>query len=79
MFNVLLPAANESMQTGTVTEWMCEDGDVVERGQPIVEIETDKVSFEIDAEHAGVLRLLIDEGETVSVGTVIAQIETMAL
>ena len=61
------------MDAGTLLRWLKEPGDDVERGEPIAEIETDKVNIEIEAFDSGVLaKTLIGEGDTVPVGEVIA-------
>jgi pyruvate/2-oxoglutarate dehydrogenase complex dihydrolipoamide acyltransferase (E2) component len=72
--DVLMPKVSEAMREGTIVEWMWEDGDVVTVGVPLAEIETDKTSFEIEAEAAGVLEIVVDEGGTVDSGTLIAKI-----
>lgn len=61
------------MDAGTLLRWLKQEGDQVERGEPIAEIETDKVNIEIEAFESGVLaRFLIDEGTKVPVGEAIA-------
>jgi pyruvate dehydrogenase E2 component (dihydrolipoamide acetyltransferase) len=71
--NVLMPQMGYDMDEGTLLRWLKSPGDNVERGEPIAEIETDKVNIEIEAFDSGVLaRTLIGEGDTVPVGQVIA-------
>ena len=71
--NVLMPQMGYDMDEGTLLRWLKSPGDNVERGEPIAEIETDKVNIEIEAFDSGVLaRTLIGEGDTVPVGEVIA-------
>jgi 2-oxoglutarate dehydrogenase E2 component (dihydrolipoamide succinyltransferase) len=70
---VELPALGESVVEGTVSKWLVQEGERVERDQPLVEVTTDKVDAEIPAPEAGVLeKILVAEGETVAVGTPLA-------
>jgi len=63
------------MLTGTIVWWMKDEGDWVEKGESILEIETEKVTFEIEAEESGILsKVVAKEGDEVTVGTVIALI-----
>jgi pyruvate dehydrogenase E2 component (dihydrolipoamide acetyltransferase) len=62
------------MEEGTIVRWLKSTGDTVAAGEPIVEIETDKATMEYEAETAGVLEVVVGEGETVALGEVIAQI-----
>jgi len=71
--NVLMPQMGYDMDAGTLLRWLKSPGDPVERGEPIAEIETDKVNIEIEAFDSGILaKTLIGEGDTVPVGEVIA-------
>jgi 2-oxoglutarate dehydrogenase E2 component (dihydrolipoamide succinyltransferase) len=66
----------ESIVEGTLTKWLKKVGDAVERDEPIFEISTDKVDTEIPAPAAGKLsEILVDEGKTVSINTVVARIQ----
>ena len=72
-----MPQMGESIAEGTVSKWLKKVGEPVDRDEPILEISTDKVDAEIPAPQAGVLsKILVAEGETVEVGTVIAYIES---
>jgi pyruvate dehydrogenase E2 component (dihydrolipoamide acetyltransferase) len=72
---VVMPQMGADMKEGTVLRWLKSEGDEVQRGETIAEIETDKANIEIEAFDAGVFRrVLVPEGETVEVGTVIAVI-----
>lgn len=72
-----MPQMGESIAEGTVSKWLKQIGDVVERDEPILEISTDKVDAEIPSPTAGTLvHIEVAEGETVEVGTVVAYIET---
>jgi 2-oxoglutarate dehydrogenase E2 component (dihydrolipoamide succinyltransferase) len=69
----------ESIAEGTVSQWLKQVGDAVDRDEPILEISTDKVDAEIPAPSAGTLvEIVVQEGETVEVGTVVAFIDTEA-
>ena len=73
--NVIMPALELAQETGKVLRWLKRPGDTVAKGDPIVEIETDKVTVEIEAPAAGVLReVSAGEGDVVAVGTTIARI-----
>ena len=76
---VPMPQMGESIAEGTVSVWLKKVGDAVERDEPIMEISTDKVDAEIPSPVAGVLaQVVVEEGTTVEVGTVVAYVETDA-
>ena len=67
-----VPELGESVADATVGRWLKSEGDRVTAGEPVVELETDKINFEVEAEQDGVLRSIAKgEGETVGVGEVI--------
>jgi 2-oxoglutarate dehydrogenase E2 component (dihydrolipoamide succinyltransferase) len=71
-----MPQMGESIAEGTVSKWLKQVGEEVERDEPILEISTDKVDAEIPAPAAGTLvEIAVSEGETVEVGTVVAFID----
>lgn len=72
---VKIPAAGESINSATVGQWHKADGETVQKGDLLATIETDKVSTELEAEVAGVLKIVVEEGEEVAIGTVVAEIE----
>ena len=75
MPTVIMPKMGDAMEEGTLLRWLKKVGDEVEAGEPIAEIETDKVSLEIEAAESGVLsQILTPEGSTVPIGTAIATI-----
>ena len=77
--DVIMPQMGESIAEGTLSRWMKKVGDPIKRDEPIFEISTDKVDAEIPAPAAGVLaEILVQEGQTVAVQTVVARIETDA-
>src|SRR4051812_30409040 len=72
-----MPQMGESIAEGTLSKWLKKVGDEVKRDEPIFEISTDKVDAEIPAPAAGVLaEILVKEGETVAVQTIVARLET---
>jgi pyruvate/2-oxoglutarate dehydrogenase complex dihydrolipoamide acyltransferase (E2) component len=74
--DVTLPRLADSLVEGMVSRWLKRPGDRVARGEPLLEIETDKVNSEIESPYDGVLaEVLVEEGATVPVGQVIARIE----
>jgi pyruvate dehydrogenase E2 component (dihydrolipoamide acetyltransferase) len=77
--DVIMPQMGESIAEGTLSRWIKKVGEPVQRDEPIFEISTDKVDAEIPAPGAGTLaEILVQEGETVAVQTVVARIETDA-
>ncbi|AYC29462.1 2-oxoglutarate dehydrogenase complex dihydrolipoyllysine-residue succinyltransferase [Paenisporosarcina cavernae] len=73
MAEIKVPELAESITEGTIAQWLKQPGDTVEKGEFIVELETDKVNVEVISEEAGVVQeLLAAEGDTVEVGQVIA-------
>lgn len=74
MANVeLMPKLGMTMTSGKITKWLKKEGDKVEQGEPLLEIETDKVTMEEEATYSGVLlKILAKEGETVPVNQPIA-------
>ena len=72
---VVMPQMGESITEGTVSKWLKQVGDTIEKDEPILEISTDKVDAEVPSPGAGVLLdIRVQEGETVEVGTVVAVI-----
>ena len=75
--NVKMPRLRPDMENGVLCAWLKEEGDEVAAGEPLFEIETDKVVNQIEATESGVLKKqLADEGDTVNVETVVAVLET---
>src|SRR5690349_9444712 len=73
--DVILPALGMSQDTGKIIQWLKAEGDQVAKGEPLVEIETDKATVEIEAPASGVLaRVSAAAGEDIPVGQVIAAI-----
>jgi pyruvate dehydrogenase E2 component (dihydrolipoamide acetyltransferase) len=73
--DVTMPRLSDSMEEGTVLKWLVDVGDEVKRGEPLVEIETDKANMTYDADTDGVLtEVVAQEGDTLAIGEVIARI-----
>ncbi len=73
--DITMPKWGMSMQEGVLIEWVVAVGDQVAEGQPLASVETEKVDAEIEAPAAGtVTEILVEAGETVEVGTVIARL-----
>ena len=70
-----MPKIGMSATEISLNEWMFEDGEQVAKGEVICTVETDKTTIEIDAQEAGVLRVLAAEGESYPVGHLIGRIE----
>jgi len=74
--DIKVPAMGESVTEGTLATWLVKPGQAVKQDDPIAEIETDKVAIEVPAPAAGVItEHLVKEGETVSIGKVIAKLQ----
>jgi pyruvate dehydrogenase E2 component (dihydrolipoamide acetyltransferase) len=74
MADVAMPRLSDSMEEGTILKWLKSDGDSVERGEELVEIETDKANMTYEADQAGTLKIVAQEGDTLAVGATIAKI-----
>src|SRR3954467_6869871 len=73
---VTMPRLSESMEEGTILKWLVDEGGEVKKGEPLVEIETDKSNTTYDAEIDGVLvEVIAKEGESVAVGAAIAKVD----
>lgn len=75
MHTVFMPGLGESVSQGYILRWLRREGETVKEGEPLLEIETEKVNIEIPAPVGGVLyRVLAEEGELISVGDCLAYI-----
>lgn len=74
---ILMPQLGESVTEGTVNSWLVKEGDYVNEYDPIADVMTDKVSAEVPSSYSGTIKeIIVPEGETVKVGTLLAYIET---
>src|SRR3954447_8756428 len=71
---IKLPRLGQGMESGTIVKWLKSEGESVEKGEPLYELDTDKVTQEVEADASGVLlKIAVEEGE-VEVGKTIAVI-----
>lgn len=76
LVDVFLPKIGMAMQEGLITKWLKQQGETVAKGEPLLEVETEKVLETIEAPESGILaEVLYPEGQDVEVGTVIARIQ----
>ena len=74
---IKMPRLRPEMKDGVLCAWLKEEGDTVKKGEPIFEIETDKVVNQIEATESGILKKqMVEEGDTVAVETPVAILET---
>src|SRR5207253_595324 len=75
MANVQMPRLSDSMETGKILRWLKKEGEEVKKGEPLVEIESDKANIEVEAYATGKLsKIVVPEGESAPIGAVIAEI-----
>jgi 2-oxoglutarate dehydrogenase E2 component (dihydrolipoamide succinyltransferase) len=73
-----VPSPGESITEVEIAAWLVEDGDYVEKDQPIAEVDSDKATLELPAEESGIITLKAAEGDAVQVGAVVCLIDTSA-
>src|SRR5204863_8074870 len=78
MIDIKVPTVGESINEVTLVKWLKNDGDYVERDEVIAELESEKATFEVNAEKAGVLKTVGKEGDTLNIGDVLAKIDEAA-
>jgi 2-oxoglutarate dehydrogenase E2 component (dihydrolipoamide succinyltransferase) len=78
MIDIKVPAVGESISEVTLVKWLKGEGTYVERDEVIAELESEKATFEVNAEQAGVLKTVGNEGDTLKIGDVVAQIDETA-
>ncbi len=76
--DIKVPSPGESITQVQLANWLVEDGEFVEKDQEIAEIDSDKATLSISAEADGMIKITIEAGETIDVGTIIASIDTEA-
>ena len=77
-FEIKIPSVGESIAEVTVGQWLVEDGASVEMDDPICELESEKATFELNAEVAGVLKQNAKEGDELAIGDIIGSIDENA-
>ncbi|NCI48128.1 2-oxoglutarate dehydrogenase complex dihydrolipoyllysine-residue succinyltransferase [Sediminibacterium soli] len=78
MIEIKVPTVGESISEVTLLKWTKKEGEWVERDEVIAELESEKATFEVNAEKAGLLKPMAKEGDTLSIGDVLAQIDETA-
>ncbi|MDJ1468622.1 2-oxoglutarate dehydrogenase complex dihydrolipoyllysine-residue succinyltransferase [Cytophagaceae bacterium DM2B3-1] len=73
--DIKIPAVGESISEVTISKWNKKDGETVQMDEVLCELESDKATFELNAPAAGVLHIVVQEGETISIDTLIARID----
>ena len=77
MTSIQMPQLGETIIEGTILKWLKQEGDAIDRDEPLFEISTDKVDTEVPSPVAGtVTKILVQEGQTVAVGTELAEIDS---
>lgn len=76
--DIIVPQVGESIVEAEIGEWFKKDGDYVEKDELIMELETEKVNVELNAEASGILKITAQQGETVKIGAVIGTIDEQA-
>ena len=74
MADIVMPRLSDTMEEGTILQWLKRDGEEVARGEQLVEIETDKATMTYESDQAGVLETVAAEGDTLAVGAIIAHV-----
>ena len=74
--DIKIPSPGESITEVELASWFVEDGALVNKNQEVGEIESEKATLPLIAEQSGKIKILVGEGETVNVGTVVATIDT---
>lgn len=75
MTQIVVPTLGESVSEATVAQWLKKEGETVQADEPIVELETDKVTLEVNAPTGGVIaKITVPDGENVEVGAILGEI-----
>jgi 2-oxoglutarate dehydrogenase E2 component (dihydrolipoamide succinyltransferase) len=78
MIEIKVPAVGESISEVTLLKWVKKNGEYVDRDEVIAELESEKATFEVNAEQAGSLKIIAKEGDTLNIGSVLAHIDETA-
>ena len=78
MIEIKVPTVGESINEVTLLKWLKKDGEYVDRDDVIAELESEKATFEVNAEQSGVIKLMANEGDTLNIGAVFANINEKA-
>src|SRR5438477_8047739 len=74
MPDVNMPKLSDTMEEGTIVEWKKSSGEEVHKGEVLAEVESDKATFDLEAEDDGTLEILVDKGVPAKIGATIARI-----
>jgi len=78
MIDIKVPTVGESISEVSLANWLKKEGDYVNRDEVLCELESEKATFELNAEQAGILHLIAKEGDTLAIGDVVCQIDETA-
>lgn len=78
MIEIKVPTVGESISEVSLAKWLKKDGQWVERDEVLAEIESEKATFEINAEQAGILKIQVQEGDTLAIGDIVCSIDDKA-
>jgi 2-oxoglutarate dehydrogenase E2 component (dihydrolipoamide succinyltransferase) len=76
IIEIKVPSPGESISEVQLASWLVEDGDFVEKDKEIAEVDSDKATLSLIAQESGIIKLLVHEGDTIKVGTLVATIDT---
>ena len=76
LLEMKVPSPGESISEVEIAQWLVSDGDYVEKDQSIAEIDSDKATLELPAEQSGIIKIIVEDGETVAVGDIVCIIDT---
>ncbi len=78
MIEIKVPSVGESINEVTLLKWLKKDGEYVDRDEVIAELESEKATFEVNAEQSGVLKIIAQENDTLQIGSVLANLDENA-
>lgn len=76
IIEIKVPSPGESISEVQLASWLVDDGDFVEKDKEIAEVDSDKATLSLVAQESGIIKLLVHEGDTIKVGTLVATIDT---
>src|SRR4051812_34106095 len=78
MIEIKVPSVGESINEVTLLKWIKKDGEYVDRDDVLAELESEKATFEVNAEQSGSLKIIAKEGDSLQIGSVLAHIDEAA-
>ena len=76
IIEIKVPSPGESISEVQLASWLVDDGDFVEKDKEIAEVDSDKATLSLIAQESGTIKILVHEGDTIKVGTLVATIDT---